>query len=68
MNRYYYEMGDVISMDVDMEVGDVYYFKNPKIIRGRISTGDFVMQISTPFTESGLREVVEILKGGVDAS
>ncbi len=69
MSEKRYEMGDDrVSMAVDMEAGDVYYFKNPTIIRGRISTGDFFLQVSTPFTESDLREVVEILKGGIDAS
>jgi len=66
--KWYYEAGDILSMDVDLGAGNVSFFKNPITIRGTISSGDFLVMVSTPCSELEMEEIIERLKGGVDAS
>ncbi len=66
--KWYFEAGDIVSMEADLESGEITFLRNPITIRGRISSGDYIIMVSTPCSESDMEEIIESLKGGVDAS
>ncbi len=62
--KSYFEVvvGDILRMAVDVAGADLSFMKNPMRIMGHISSGDFVFEISTPFTEEDFQEVIDTLK------
>lgn len=63
IEKQYFEIGDILSVRIpETKEENLLFFKNPILIRGQISSGDFFLEISTPVTKADMERIIEALK------
>ena len=64
--KQYYEIGDIVSASVDLEVRKSHFFKNMVELSFQLSTGDLVMWVSTPITIEDKDKALSEIKSALD--
>lgn len=60
--KWYFECGDILSVQIKEDQKGVMFFKNPIMIEGHTSAGDFFLKVSMPLTDTDIKEITNALR------
>lgn len=66
--KWYFETGDIISVQIAEDEKEAVFFKNPIEVRGCVSAGGFFLKISTPFVNADIEEITNKLRQAMAAT